>query len=324
VSSSLVVLLVLACVVGNAIFSSAETAWYRASRVRLEMEERRGSRAARAMLRLARSDTASVVLFVLGVNVCVESSIFLVEGHFDELQAPGYVVELVMALVLTPLFFLFGDLVPKEIARRRPHATLRLVGLPVATLRVPLYPLELLLRGIVGVVGRLVGTAPREEARIKGREAVLSFIAEGRKSGALPAQAEELARNVLLLRSIPLARCVVPWKDVEHLDAARDDEALYAQVARSTRTRLPWRDEAGRASGYLHQLDALGSGDPRAIREQVRPLLSLPGSMPVDKALVRMRAAGVRIALVGEPAAPLGIVTLKDLLEEISGPLVRW
>jgi CBS domain containing-hemolysin-like protein len=68
----------------------------------------------------------------------------------------------------------------------------------------------------------------------------------------------------------------------------------------------------------------LGSGDPGSIREQVRPLLSLPGSMPVDKALVRMRAAGVRIALVGEPAAPLGIVTLKDLLEEISGPLVRW
>ena len=136
-SSWLVILLVLACVLGNAIFSGAETAWYRASRVRLEMEERRGSRAARAMLRLARSDTASVVLFVLGVNVCVESSIFLVEGHFDELQAPGYVVELVMALVLTPLFFLFGDLVPKEIARRRPHATLRLVGLPVAALRVP-------------------------------------------------------------------------------------------------------------------------------------------------------------------------------------------
>jgi CBS domain containing-hemolysin-like protein len=44
----------------------------------------------------------------------------------------------------------------------------------------------------------------------------------------------------------------------------------------------------------------------------------------VDKALARLRAAGARIALVGDPAGPTGIVTLKDLLEEISGPLAKW
>ncbi|MEY4773696.1 MAG: hypothetical protein RIT40_731 [Planctomycetota bacterium] len=323
-NSWFIVGMVLLCVLGNAIFSSAETAWYRASRVRLEMEERRGSRAARAMLRLARSDTASVVLFVLGVNVCVETSIFLVEAHFDELQLPGYALQLVMAVVLTPLFFLFGDLVPKEIARRRPHATLRVVGLAVGLLRIPLYPLELLLRGIVGLVSRLVGTVPRNEVRVKGREAVLSFIAEGRKSGAVPAHAEELARNVLALRTIQLSRCMVPWKEVECLDARQSDSQIYLQLSQSRRSRLLWRDAQGRVTGYIHQLDALGSGDPAALRTQVRNLLAMEPNTPVDKALARLRAAGARIALVGDPAGPTGIVTLKDLLEEISGPLAKW
>lgn len=323
-NSWLVLAVVMLCVLGVAVFAAAETAWYRASRVRIEMEERRGSRAARAMLRLARSDSAGVVLFVLGLNVCVETATFVVEHHLDELELPGYMVELAMTVGLTPLFFFLGDLVPKEIARRRPHATLRLVGVPVGLLRVPLYPFELLLRGVVALVGRLFGTEARSEARVKGRESVLSFIAEGRKSGAVPAQAEELARNVLALRSIPLSRCMVPWSQVERLDARGADAELYAQVSRSKYTRLPWVDGEGRISGYIHQLDALGEGDPSTLRAQVRPMAVLGPDTPVDKALARLRSAGVRIALVGDPGAPIGVVTLKDLLEEISGPLKHW
>ena len=37
-----------------------------------------------------------------------------------------------------------------------------------------------------------------------------------------------------------------------------------------------------------------------------------------------MRAAGQRIALVGTPEVPLGIVTLKDLVQTISGELGGW
>jgi len=37
-----------------------------------------------------------------------------------------------------------------------------------------------------------------------------------------------------------------------------------------------------------------------------------------------MRANGQRAALVGPPARPLGLVTLKDIVEEISGELARW
>jgi CBS domain containing-hemolysin-like protein len=46
--------------------------------------------------------------------------------------------------------------------------------------------------------------------------------------------------------------------------------------------------------------------------------------MPLDRALARLRQTGQRAALVGSAEAPLGLVTLKDLVEEISGELHRW
>jgi CBS domain containing-hemolysin-like protein len=37
-----------------------------------------------------------------------------------------------------------------------------------------------------------------------------------------------------------------------------------------------------------------------------------------------MRASGQRLAVVGSLAEPLGLLTLKDLVEEISGELGDW
>ena len=51
---------------------------------------------------------------------------------------------------------------------------------------------------------------------------------------------------------------------------------------------------------------------------------AVPPDLPVDRTLARLRAAGQRMAIVGTREAPVGVVTLKDLLEEISGDLARW
>ena len=67
----------------------------------------------------------------------------------------------------------------------------------------------------------------------------LGFLREGTESGAIPRHAEEMARNVLLLRSIPVERCMVAWKDVARLDAAASRAAGYATVAASVHTRIP-------------------------------------------------------------------------------------
>ena len=51
---------------------------------------------------------------------------------------------------------------------------------------------------------------------------------------------------------------------------------------------------------------------------------TLTPNMAVDRALGKLRAAGQRMALVGTPEAPIGLVTLKDLVRTISGELSDW
>jgi CBS domain containing-hemolysin-like protein len=50
--------------------------------------------------------------------------------------------------------------------------------------------------------------------------------------------------------------------------------------------------------------------------------MALEPNTPIASALLRMRGGGRRMALVGTPEKPLGLVALKDLVEEITGDVV--
>jgi len=95
-------------------------------------------------------------------------------------------------------------------------------------------------------------------------------------------------------------------------------------VARSPYTRIPVVDENGAVRGYVHQLDVLGEGEGADVLEHLRPLTVLPSGTSVDRALAKLRLGGQRLAVVGDLDHPSGLLTLKDLLEEISGDLAGW
>jgi CBS domain containing-hemolysin-like protein len=74
----------------------------------------------------------------------------------------------------------------------------------------------------------------------------------------------------------------------------------------------------------VHQLDVLRGGESVPVLSHMRPLPVLLPDLSVDRALTRLRATGQRAALVGSADVPLGLVTLKDLVETISGDLAGW
>jgi len=323
VNTALELVIFFACLLGTAIFSGTETAFYRVSRVRLEMEARAGSRAARIVQRLGRDRTVLVIVFVLGVNACVEILTWRTESALHSRGVSNTGVDFVLTFVLVPIVFFGAELFPKDLFRRRPHAALRFTAGVILVARIVFAPLVWILAGVVRLVARLAG-GEGLEAGAQGREAVLGFLREGTESGAIPRHAEEMARNVLLLRSIPVERCMVAWKDVVRLRADDHAATAYAAVAAALHTRIPVEGGDGVVLGYVHQLDVLGDGEGASILERLRPIPVLAADLPVDRALGRLRAAGQRLAIVGSREAPVGIVTLKDLLEEISGDLARW
>ncbi len=319
----LLLLSIAACVFVAGIFSGCETGLYSLSRLRVEAAS--GShrqRSARIIRRLMRDEVGLLITVLLGNNL-VNQVVTLLGG---QLLAPYPIAdswrEVVLVLLLAPALFLLGELLPKDLFRRRPHALVRVFAPVIAVAKLLLLPLSVPLRLIDGAVERLLGLDGHELARVQGREAVLEFIREG--ESRLPASIEHMVRNVLELRTLRVERVMVPWRRVEVLQLWRPSEELYDQVGRSPFTRLPAVDASGQVRGYVHNLEVLAGPKGTAIERHLRPIVALEATMPLDRALSRLRLTGQRAALVGSASSALGLITLKDLVEEISGELHRW
>ena len=314
--------LLCVCLVLSAVYSGSETGLYTLSRARVEVRARAKHLGARLVQRMLESDSAILITILIGNNLMLEAA-----THQAELVAiaagvsPSW-MEFSITLVLTPLVVFFSELLPKDLFRRRPYTLLGLTSGFILFSRWIMWPVERALSLTSWLLERLLGVEPRGLVRLRGREAVLTLLAEGAKEGALAPRSGELLSNVLKLRTTTVREVMIPWGKVETVQDDLPLEELQAQIGRSRHTRLPVRVEAGGAVGYLHQLEVLGLGSDGEIAQH--ELLCLESSLTVDRALSRMRAAGHRCALVGPSGAPLGLLTLKDLLEEISGELAGW
>jgi CBS domain containing-hemolysin-like protein len=305
----------------SAILSGAETGVYSVSRVRLEAEAEEGRRSARLLARLLRDDAGLLITLLLGPNLMLELMADLTEAEVSASGLPDYLHEVAVTLLLTPVVFLLGELVPKDLFRRRPHSFLSAVAPVVALFRWIVSPLAWPLTQVSVLLERLLGLRQEDFARILRREEMVDLLAESRKAGALEPHAEALAHNVLVLRHTPLSKVALPWEKVERIDLERGPEAVRAAITSSGFTRLPvlrnGPDGKGVVVGYLHQLDVLRSPE-EPLETHLRPLLELEPDLPLDRAVARLQSAGQRLALVGSARAPRGLVALMDLLATLA------
>ena len=104
--------------------------------------------------------------------------------------------------------------------------------------------------------------------------------------------------------------------------SAAQREGSFRQRAFS---RLPVVDRGGAVVGILSWIEATLDRH-RPIAELMTPHLTLAPDTPVLDAIARMRDERQAMAVVVEPHSgrALGLVTLKDLVEPLTGRLAAW
>lgn len=329
----------------SATYSGSETGFYCVSPMQVELDVKRGSRRAAIMRWLLRDEAALLVTILIGNNLALELATHVGEDVFGSafgLTDPG-ARAIAVTLVLTPLVFLFGEALPKDVFRLRPHALTGIAAPVIGLSRVVFWPLERALRVLTLALERLLGLSEDATAPISGRDAVRRYLEEGRRHGALSARTEGLARNALRLRSTHVDDAMVPWAEIECLVEGTPRAQALERVRSSRFSRIPvlaagpdgGPEAPPRVLGYVHQLEVLhaeraaeaGSGLPDAAPDDAlqrpRPLWTIDAATTVGRALGEFSAKGRRIAVVERDGAVVGLVTVNDLLDLISTEVVR-
>jgi CBS domain containing-hemolysin-like protein len=121
---------------------------------------------------------------------------------------------------------------------------------------------------------------------------------------------------------------LVPWSQVLTVRDTAGPAELATLADRTSRSRFPVVDEQGRVVGVVNLVDALLHEEDTpglSARELMSESYWVKASSPLRQALTRMRRDHVAFAIVGDKKdEPQGVVTIKDLVEPITGELASW
>jgi len=140
-----------------------------------------------------------------------------------------------------------------------------------------------------------------------------------------------MINRIVSIPGIRIRQVMVPINNVEMVDVNSDRTALLGKLRKCTFTRLPVIEgRHGNIIGFVNTYEALSSSEQfDNLRDFIRPIRRLDTTTTVIEAINIIQSENQKIILVvkasrGGREKPMGIVTMKDLVEELLGELAEW
>ncbi|MHC4992092.1 MAG: CNNM domain-containing protein [Planctomycetota bacterium] len=307
----------------SSLYSGLETGLYTINRVRLAVRASHGEPAAMRIRSIRGNVTRMLAMILVGNNIANYMTSFGIAAMLDRAgYAPAQAI-VINAVVLIPVLFVFGEILPKDLFRTHTDDwTYRLSWFLRASQTVLIWTgLVPLVQWFGILASRLAGGD--ESAGLSMRQRVSLLIKEGVGAGVLSEVQTSLADRAMVLRDRRVRDEMVPWRDVvrARVDARGERFARLAQ--RDGFTRLPVVDGADRPMGIVSVLDVMLEPE-RTIESLMSPALEVDADLPVREALRRMQQERATMAIVTSGADMVGLVTRKDLVEPLTGELPSW
>ncbi len=324
----LIVTLIVLGLVLSAFFSGAETGLYCVNRLRVELGVQQQDPQAKRLARLLEDEHGSLSVTLIGTNVANYVTTTAVAFMLAELVGLNEVeTELYTVAALTPIVFVFGEVVPKNLFQRFADELL-----PRASAMLSVFDKAFritgavwLLKKLAALVNRVIGGAAQPTALIGPKWRIAHMLKE-----ALAAQDDggdqlDLIHRVCDLSEMPVHAVMVPRNRVRTIAAHADRRELERQARRSPHARLcVYQGRQRHVLGVVRVDALLRDTGWTTVRERLEPAPTLSPHKTVAAALNQLRRTEHGIAVVADASGRmLGIVTLADLLREFIGSVAN-
>lgn len=316
--------LMLVALTASSCFSGVEVGCYTLNRVRLDLRAGRTSRPDRAAhvlkSELEQPDRLLAALLI-GNNIvnylgALAMTTLLETGG----RTPGQVA-VITTLVLTPVLFVFGEALPKELFRVEADSlTYRfarvLSGMRIVLTLTGVLPLARVMSRAIEVAAGL-----KAEHISDARQRVAALLKEGAGQGELSEAQVSLVDRALVFGRVRVSDEMVRWAKVRSVPLECSRVQAMRAIGSVSHARIPVVNKAGVVVGVLHQAD-LHTRPDQSVAQLMTPPVRVKAQTPARDALLAIRRARTGVAIVEDASGrPVGLVTIKDLIEPLTGEI---
>ena len=229
-------------------------------------------------------------------------------------------------IVSTILLLIFGETLPKTVGIRYPEKLFFFSSRVITFIEKLLFPLTIVLQGINKILATRLGADPRAYF---SEEEVKTAISIGRESGSVEEQEAQMLENVFRFGDRQLKEIMTTRTELVLIESDTNLHQFFKVYQNYSHSRFPvYKENPENILGILLVKDVMGdiaNGNISAsdiVTKLLRPVNFVPETKTVSTLFREMQQVGNQIAIaVDEFGGISGIVTLKQLTEEIVGPV---
>lgn len=320
-NTSVGIIIIIACLIMSAFFSSTETAFSSLNRIRVKSLAEKGDKRAALVLRLSDQYDKLLSTILIGNNIVNIASASVATVLFirwvGEETGPS-----LSTIVTTVVVLIFGEISPKTLAKESPELFARFSAPIIQVLIYILTPINFLFVQWKKLLSLVFKTS--EDTSISEEE-LLTMVDEAESEGGIDEQEGDLIRSAIEFSDVEVVEIFTPRVNIVGISEDTDNQTIAKLFKDTGFSRLPvYRDSIDNIVGIIHEKDFYNEVAPsgRSIDVIVTPPIFVAKTMKIGELLKTLQKNKSHIAVVAdEYGGTLGIVTLEDVLEELVGEI---
>ena len=320
------IILAVLCLIGSAFFSATETAFACLNKYKFQVEAEDGKKASSFVVWFYEHFDTTLITVLIGNNavaVGISSVATILFIQLLHAYIDNTTISMISSIVVALLTFLFGDTLPKLIAKKVPNAIARFSVYPILVFCILFLPVTLIFRGLTFLVRKVFRSKPEPEVQT---EDIAEEIERMEKYGDLEANESDILVNSLDFADTSVKEVLTPLRRMKMLDTdGLDTPTLLDYIKKCPYSRIPlYYKEQNHIVGVLVVKNYLAAyfRDPKvSYLPYVQKAYFVTPAIKIDDLLDGFREHHTQIALVRKDGKILGLVTAEDALEELVGKI---
>jgi len=232
---------------------------------------------------------------------------------------------LIEVIVVTIFILIFGEIIPKTYAISKSEKIANLSSNFLNFIVKVIYPIAFIFYKITDMVIKIL---PIKKEQIFDSEEELMMLAEiGEEEGTLEHEESDMIQSVLEFKNKLVKEIQTPRVDVVSLDSNSSLDQAMDMIMNKKFSKIPvYKDTIDNIKGILYAKDIIpyliGSRPEVDLLKLTRDPYFIPETKPIDEVMHEFKLKKTSIAvIVDEWGGTSGILTLEDIVEEVTGEL---
>lgn len=317
------IVLIVALIALSAFFSASETAISSVNRIRLKGMAENGSRGAARALNILKKYDKALTTILIGNNIVNIATSSISTILCIQLVGEKY-GSLVSTVAVTLIVLIFGEILPKSIAKDHAEGTCIGVSAVIAFLMLIFTPFSsffiVLKKGMSRLFHKKTSVSVTEEE-------LMAIIDEIEDEGVLEEQESDLVRSALQFDEITADEIITPRVRIVAVDVNDSAEEVREKFLSEQYSRMPvFEKNLDNIVGIINEKDFITAyakkGAELSVRELIQDTIYVPSMQKISEVLRLMQKKKCHMSVVlDQHGGTLGIVTMEDLLEELVGEI---